>query len=305
MIRPEQFSNYPLVREAFDYIQKNYFLYAKTKDFILAHFDEDWLRFGEEMLKLFKTKYPFQQRYWESFQSFIRYSHEFVVLQIELTKKGRYRHTASSEVVKTVYQTGVMEAYYLDGLFLSQVFWPNHYRMCRYFQDQLKHCSPEGKLLEVPCGTGAYLYLAHQALPLVQIQARDVSPYSTQYTKEMLNVGGYHPARIDTGDIFALEEQSPFDYIVCGELLEHLDEPRSLLDKLKSLLKKDGYLFLTTAIFAAAIDHVYLFHTVDEVRDMLTANFEIISELILPTSLEPYHSNMRDVPINYACLLRT
>jgi ubiquinone/menaquinone biosynthesis C-methylase UbiE len=37
-----------------------------------------------------------------------------------------------------------------------------------------------------------------------------------------------------------------FDYVVAGEIIEHLENPKAFLDEVYRILKKDGYLILTT-----------------------------------------------------------
>ena len=109
---------------------------------------------------------------------------------------------------------------------------------------------------------------------------------------------------LKTADIFVMDNEKKYDLIICGELLEHVENPRDLLDKLNIILKEDGTIFLTTAVYAAAIDHIYLFDNVDEVRHMLREVFHVSGELILPLSGRGYEPDMDKVPINYACLLK-
>jgi len=87
------------------------------------------------------------------------------------------------------------------------------------------------------------------------------------------------------------------------EQLEHVEKPDELISKLSFLLKDDGRIFLTTAIYAAAVDHIHLFHNVADVRNSVKGNFKIDSELSLPVSLQDYDEGMNNVSINYACLL--
>ena len=65
----------------------------------------------------------------------------------------------------------------------------------------------------------------------------------------------------------------------------------------------DGELFLTTAIWAAAIDHIYLFTRAQEVRDMLEKYFIIESELVLPVMANKGPEDEK-TPLNYAAVLK-
>ena len=64
-----------------------------------------------------------------------------------------------------------------------------------------------------------------------------------------------------------------------GEVLEHLDEPLLILNKLSSLLSENGYLWLTTPTNAPALDHVYLFRSRQEIIDLLEeADLQIVKD---------------------------
>ncbi len=108
--------------------------------------------------------------------------------------------------------------------------------------------------------------------------------------------------RVQKRDVFHLPEDQKYDRLICGELLEHLEQPEELLAKLARLSAPGAKLFVTTAVWAANIDHIYLYSTAQEVRDQLAPYFSLESELVL---------NVRDgfgpedarTPINYACIL--
>ena len=55
-----------------------------------------------------------------------------------------------------------------------------------------------------------------------------------------------------------------------------------LLKKLNDLLSEDGVLYFTTPTNAPAIDHIYLFNNVEEIRELArSAGFQIESEMPL------------------------
>jgi len=82
-------------------------------------------------------------------------------------------------------------------------------------------------------------------------------------------------------DIFKYENKNDnkYDLICLGEVLEHLDNPKSILLRLSSLLKPNGILWITTPTNSPAIDHVYLFNTKEEVFKLIRdANLDIVSK---------------------------
>ena len=68
---------------------------------------------------------------------------------------------------------------------------------------------------------------------------------------------------IDLGDLSAEYPPGPFDVIVCADVLEHLQQPRPVLERLRSLLAHDGLL-------VASLPNVQ-HHSV--VRSLLAGNF--------------------------------
>jgi 2-polyprenyl-3-methyl-5-hydroxy-6-metoxy-1,4-benzoquinol methylase len=307
VITASELVKYPATHEAFEYLRRHYVLYGKTHDYIMGNFGEDYLQFGEELLGVWRAKCGSEEEMVRGYKAFIRLSNEFLVLQARLHKDGRYLHDSFAEVNEKVYQNEeVMQQYYLDGLLLSQVLWPNHYRMGRYFLEQRGAAGAEARILDVPSGAGIYTYYAAKHFAYQHLRSIDISPYSAEYTRRLLQAGGVDMGRItvEQSDVFALPEREAYDVIVCGELLEHVERPDELVEKLAELLREGGMVFLTTAIYAANVDHIYLFEDAGQVRQLLGWRFIIESELIAPTSLEEYRPEMRAAPINYACVLR-
>jgi 2-polyprenyl-3-methyl-5-hydroxy-6-metoxy-1,4-benzoquinol methylase len=244
------------------------------------------------------------ERYRSALGDFIALSEEFVILQMELDRVGHYRYSSFDEVRAAVYDNPeVMDRRYLNGLFLSQAFWVNHSKIHTYYVEEFcEGNAPEGRVLEVPSGTGIYIAEFARRNPGWSAFAMDLSESSVAFSREIARLDGGTEVRVSRQDIFELPTDARYDRIICGELLEHLEDPEALLRKLAELTPPDGKLFVTTAIWAASIDHIYLYSSTAEARAMLEQYFRIESELAL---------NVRDghgpedakTPINYACVL--
>jgi len=119
-------------------------------------------------------------------------------------------------------------------------------------------------VLDIGCATGALLaYLRDRGWRVTGVE---ISPGAVYAQKER---------GLDVRNI-PLEEinfpQESFDVILASHLVEHLNDPRSFFTELNRILKKDGYIFITTPnisgfqalIFggrwrSAIFDHLYLF----------------------------------------------
>jgi len=305
LIAEAQIQKYPLTKNVFEYINKNYSLFSKACGYILGSFDDKYLSLCEDILSILQRKCQTETNFLNSQKAFIRYSHEYLLLQSKLLRDGRYLYSSFEEVNQNLYQNKKMQEYYLDGLLLSQILWPNHYKIGQYFISWHNLTDLSSVVLDVPSGTGIYSYFMARYFKFRELSSLDISPYAKLYTEGFLR-----SCLLDTGkitvkrdDIYNLKEKQGFDFIVCGELLEHVEDPDELLKKLSCLLKNRGKLFLTTAVYAAAIDHLCLFNNVNEARKLITKYFRLNSELILPISLEKYQPQMDKVPLNYACIL--
>jgi 2-polyprenyl-3-methyl-5-hydroxy-6-metoxy-1,4-benzoquinol methylase len=91
-----------------------------------------------------------------------------------------------------------------------------------------------------------------------------------------------------------------------GEVLEHVKSPDRLMQKLHSMLNPDGRIFVSTCTNAPAIDHVYLFRHVDEIRKLLSdSGFIIENELVLPVENLPMSQVIAEkITVNYCSILK-
>jgi 2-polyprenyl-3-methyl-5-hydroxy-6-metoxy-1,4-benzoquinol methylase len=302
MITDDTLAAYPLTTRAWDILSRRYVVFQKTLKYLREHFDQPYLEFSEGLMQTVEASPGGLEG---ALKAFIRYSNEYLVLQARLNKDGRYLHSSYAEVNRSVYQGETMDAYYLDGLFLSQALWPNHYRMGLYFLKYRDCAGPGARVMDVPTGPGFYSLLFARHFQFAQLDSFDISARAIEYTRRIL--AREKPAgqiNLRVANILEGEAAPTYDFICCGELLEHLEDPRLLLAKLKTWLKPGKTLFLTTAIYAAAIDHIFLMRNVGETRALLREFFTIESELILPVTLEDFREDMDRVPINYACVLK-
>lgn len=91
-----------------------------------------------------------------------------------------------------------------------------------------------GKLLEVGCGEGNFLKEAERYFDVTGI---DISEYAINKAKKILG------NKVSVGNIERINLQSNYyDAIAAFNLLEHLENPKDVIKKLYSVLKKGGIL---------------------------------------------------------------
>jgi 2-polyprenyl-3-methyl-5-hydroxy-6-metoxy-1,4-benzoquinol methylase len=102
---------------------------------------------------------------------------------------------------------------------------------------------PDHKLVELGCGQGHVLQYISETKLLLQenIYGIDQSQVAVDFVrahipKANLSVGDLHQLNLPAGN---------FDFCLLMETIEHLTDPLPVLDKINSLLKEDGVLYLS------------------------------------------------------------
>ena len=104
-----------------------------------------------------------------------------------------------------------------------------------YFSLIEKYIAP-GKLLDIGCGNGHLLEAAIRRG--WSAHGYDVDKESTQAVSDRLGI------EVDYGDFFSANLGDGYDLITMHQVLEHLKKPNEYLNKVYSLIKNDGYLFV-------------------------------------------------------------
>jgi ubiquinone/menaquinone biosynthesis C-methylase UbiE len=197
--------------------------------------------------------------------------------------------------------------YYMVGLLLSYLFWPNHYAILRFLKEHLPTISAE-HYLEVAPGHGLFTVEAVRQLPRLDATLVDISETSLQVTQSLLETFEVEPRRIQfvQGDFLTAPlEIGNFDFIMMGEVLEHVDDAPGLMARAAQLLSSSGTICMTTCANCPAIDHVYHFHNVDEIRSLIrAAGLSIVRDVVLPLDDIPESRWQEELnTINYAAIL--
>lgn len=187
----------------------------------------------------------------------------------------RYPHMTHKEASEEVYfNSDFMMNQYLPGLLLSHYLWPHHFRQLCFFEsafvDSMRNQNATA-FAEVGIGTGLYSRIILQRLPGVHGRGFDISPSSKAFTENHLQAFGLaHRYEVELRDVVA-HAIVPVDYLVCVEVLEHLEDPLTFLQALRSGLKPGGKAFITAALDAPNADHIFLYRKPEDVLGQLVA----------------------------------
>jgi 2-polyprenyl-3-methyl-5-hydroxy-6-metoxy-1,4-benzoquinol methylase len=244
--------------------------------------------------------------------AFSKISLDFIRLQSRFIRSGKYRTQDAEEMIRDLYQNSEkMEGYYLDGLFLSYAFWPNHAQMLQFYKNRfLANQKDKKSCLEIGVGHGLMALSMLRNLKDLSYTGVDVSPAALKYVQRLMerqnidsNRFALHEVNVMSAKKMAQVDkpEGGFSYAVCCEVLEHVMQPETLLNRIHDQIQPKAEIFLTTVVNIEAEDHVYLFKNIEQIRELTTlCRFQIKEELALPLPGFPEGPGQ---PFNYAAVL--
>lgn len=243
-----------------------------------ALFGTPWLDAFETLLS---ALFPSAESLKEAAKGYATFAMHSMRLQAAFERERQYKAKTHAQAASEVYfNEAHMQREYLPGLLLSHFLWPHHYRQIQFFESafvQAMHVAKASSFVEVGIGTGLYSSIVLRALPGIHGLGFDISPSSKRFTENhLLALGVADRYRVALQDVTQVPLESPTQWLICVEVLEHLEDPVSLLRALRQQLAPGGKAFITAAINAAHADHIYLYRTADEVgTHLLAAGFKL------------------------------
>ena len=232
-----------------------------------------------------------------------------MVSQLYFYKHNKYPLREQSDAYKKIYDNPTEMKSYMIGVAISQFLWPTHYAMYSFFIRKINLLKNDiNNYLEIGCGHGLFLLEAIQKIKNnPDFEIVDISKTSINITKSIINFLIKEKIKINytLRDIFKVDFRKKFDFITMGEVLEHVNNPDKLLEKVYNLLSQNGKVFLSTCVDCPTIDHVYHFKSIKEIQEIIKkAGFNINDSLILPVENMPLEEIIKKkITINYCALV--
>lgn len=199
--------------------------------------------------------------------------------QVMYERTGKYRASNYEEVRAALYDNADhMTQNYLPGMWFSHFVWPQHYFSLLGFTDcVLPRIEDNGVFFEVGVGCGMYSKVTMDYKPGMRGIGFDISQHSLDYTGQVMQSFGYGPQyKLENRDV-RHGYKVKADFLICQEVLEHLENPAEFCRWLYDMIRPGGQAFITAALNAGHSDHIFLIHHPLEVENMLTdAGFHIL-----------------------------
>lgn len=190
--------------------------------------------------------------------------------QRSYVRTGVYVCGTHEQANEEVYQNDERMRSYMIVTILTQFLWPHHLSIFQFFLREFvqKNAVGAGTVIEFAPGHGFFGRKALEAWSDATLTGIDISGEAVEISRGMAaatEVASRTSYQVGN----ALDWRgNPADRVIAGELLEHLNQPQMLMDSVFNTLVPGGCAFVTAALTAAHMDHVWEFKTSQEVFDM-------------------------------------
>jgi 2-polyprenyl-3-methyl-5-hydroxy-6-metoxy-1,4-benzoquinol methylase len=245
-------------------------------------------------------------------EAYITLLSQMMHARIHFMRTGEYPHDSQESTIDDIYSNDVFMKRYMLGLAVSQFLWEHHYEIFSFYSNYVKTLGECKNVLEVGCGHGLFIKKFLETVVIndsLSVDMVDISKASITATREILSTITFEKTPNFSyihDDIINFDGSKKYDFIIMGEVLEHVERPDIILKKLYSLLSENGRLFISTCANCPAVDHIYYFENGDAIRLLLKdAGFSIEKEVLASSeniSLED--AELKKIDIIYAAILK-
>ncbi|MBL8826041.1 MAG: class I SAM-dependent methyltransferase [Planctomycetaceae bacterium] len=212
----------------------------------------------------------------EMVDSFVRFTTSVNMSQVRYERAGHYENKTFEDCLQSLYTEKDEMDDYLWGVYLTNFLWAHHTEIILFFTERyLKRLDDVQTLIEIAPGHGGWGAYALKHLPQTRLVGYDIAPSSIEIATQIMNAAGFaNRARYELKDALNLEvvEANSADAVICNFLIEHLERPEKLMAVINHLLKPGQKAFLTGALTAAQIDHIYEFRYESELVKLAEDN---------------------------------
>lgn len=199
----------------------------------------------------------------KSVDAFVQFTTDVNFAQARYEVSGAYENHSFDEVYKNHYSQNSQMHDYLWGVYLTNFLWAHHLEICLFFENRfLSRLSSQAAIIEIAPGHGGWGVWALHQLTDAKLEGYDISPASIEISTSVAKAAGVDSRASyqerDALDLKSLDTDIA-DAVICSFLIEHLEQPAKLFAVVSQILKPGGLAFITGALTAAQVDHIFEF----------------------------------------------
>ena len=274
---------------------------------IFRNADKDYFEFCEEIAKLaihVSSK-------WKENINFISMSYDELCKdtfkeQLYFKKYGEYSAIEKKRTTLEIYSSNTKMRSYMIALLVSQIFWLNHYKIIRWFESKIKNIQCN-HFIDIGAGHGFFTKLFLKYNNPLSVLICDISKTSLELTKSIISEKKEHiNLNYINKDFLELDEKNKFDFLIMGEVIEHVYNPVKFIKSAKNIINPNGRIFISTCANCAQEDHLYRFKNIKEIQKMILSSGLIIDdEFISPSEDIDINSWEKEkIAVNYCAILK-
>jgi len=261
-------------------------IFSSRYRFALGLLNKTQATFGEQWTHEFNTVleslFPNEESLGTAAKGYSAFAFDSMRMQKVFESTLKYENTSYAKAASDVYFNKVyMESEYLPGLLLSHFLWPHHYRQMRFFDSAFLNAisrSNDQTFAEIGVGTALYSRRVLENIESSSGYAYDISPTSCRFAERQMDaIQANDRYEIFLQDILEIPI-APVSWIICVEVLEHLENPVDFLRALRNAMRSGGKAFITAALNSAHVDHIYLYRETRDVESQLQSAGFVIEE---------------------------
>lgn len=223
--------------------------------------------------------------------------------QIRYDRRGAYQNRTYSEVYDAVYDNDAYMKLYHWGVYGTLFLWEHHLMIFKYFRDTFikRYLPSNAHVLEFGSGSGIWSLFCAKLTDGVRCTGLDISKSSRDIAAALSAA-----AKLDDRVHFTVCDATSYDAegsaqaaISCF-LLEHLERPQRLLEAMSNSLCAGASVFITAAVTAAEVDHIYEFRSEGEVIALIEKHgFRVVDMM---SSAPKVNEHMKHLPRSVAVI---
>jgi 2-polyprenyl-3-methyl-5-hydroxy-6-metoxy-1,4-benzoquinol methylase len=200
--------------------------------------------------------------------AFVGFSMDVNFAQARYEAAGHYENKTYQECHESVYSQKELMNDYLSGIYLTNFLWAHHMDLALFFEQRFVTRLPSSaRIVEIASGHGGWgLWVLH-AVAGARLVGYDISPSAIEMSSSLARAARLADrARYELRNALDIDPAAmePADACICSFLIEHLEDPERLMEVIAGLLRPNGTAFLTGALTAAQVDHIFEFQRESE-----------------------------------------